>query len=116
MVWCFDDPYLIDRNFCFIIAFIAAPPVDIDGIREPVSGLSLSSLSLSATLLLFLRTLRWPVYSKRRLYISHQLFFMLLLYPLSPFAYLSPEEETLASHSLAELLSGLSLAAILSAY
>jgi photosystem II P680 reaction center D1 protein len=23
---------------CFIIAFIAAPPVDIDGIREPVSG------------------------------------------------------------------------------
>jgi len=22
----------------FIIAFIAAPPVDIDGIREPVSG------------------------------------------------------------------------------
>ncbi|KAL0386401.1 UNVERIFIED_CONTAM: Photosystem II protein D1 [Sesamum latifolium] len=37
-VWCFDDPYLIDRNFCIIIAFIAAPPVDIDGIREPVSG------------------------------------------------------------------------------
>uniref|UniRef100_A0A453JFG5 Photosystem II protein D1 n=1 Tax=Aegilops tauschii subsp. strangulata TaxID=200361 RepID=A0A453JFG5_AEGTS len=37
MVRCFDDPYLIDRNFC-IIAFIAAPPVDIDGIREPVSG------------------------------------------------------------------------------
>jgi hypothetical protein len=24
--------------FSFIIAFIAAPPVDIDGIREPVSG------------------------------------------------------------------------------
>jgi photosystem II P680 reaction center D1 protein len=24
--------------FLFIIAFIAAPPVDIDGIREPVSG------------------------------------------------------------------------------
>jgi photosystem II P680 reaction center D1 protein len=24
----------------FIIAFIAAPPVDIDGIREPVSGFS----------------------------------------------------------------------------
>ncbi|MCD9640588.1 hypothetical protein HAX54_025968 [Datura stramonium] len=38
MVWCFDDPYLIDGNFVFIIAFIAAPPVDIDGIREPVSG------------------------------------------------------------------------------
>ncbi|OMP13342.1 Photosynthetic reaction centre, L/M, partial [Corchorus olitorius] len=38
MVWCFDDPYLIDCNFVFIIAFIAAPPVDIDGIREPVSG------------------------------------------------------------------------------
>jgi photosystem II P680 reaction center D1 protein len=23
---------------CYIIAFIAAPPVDIDGIREPVAG------------------------------------------------------------------------------
>jgi photosystem II P680 reaction center D1 protein len=23
---------------CFIVAFIAAPPVDIDGIREPVAG------------------------------------------------------------------------------
>jgi photosystem II P680 reaction center D1 protein len=26
------------RASVFIIAFIAAPPVDIDGIREPVSG------------------------------------------------------------------------------
>ncbi|CAN4101517.1 unnamed protein product [Withania somnifera] len=38
MVWCFDGPYLIDDNFVFIIAFIIAPPVDINGIREPILG------------------------------------------------------------------------------
>ena len=40
MVWCFDDPYLIllTATSVFIIAFITAPPVDIDGIREPLSG------------------------------------------------------------------------------
>jgi hypothetical protein len=26
------------ESICFIIAFIAAPPVDMDGIREPVVG------------------------------------------------------------------------------
>ena len=31
-------PALFTAATCFIIAFIAAPPVDIDGIREPVSG------------------------------------------------------------------------------
>ena len=31
-------PTLLTATTCFIIAFIAAPPVDIDGIREPVSG------------------------------------------------------------------------------
>ncbi|MEN9235339.1 MAG: photosystem II q(b) protein, partial [Gloeomargarita sp. GMQP_bins_25] len=31
-------PTLLTATACFIIAFIAAPPVDIDGIREPVSG------------------------------------------------------------------------------
>ena len=31
-------PTLIAATTCFIIAFIGAPPVDIDGIREPVSG------------------------------------------------------------------------------
>ena len=31
-------PCLLTATACFIIAFIAAPPVDIDGIREPVSG------------------------------------------------------------------------------
>ena len=31
-------PALLAATTCFIIAFIAAPPVDIDGIREPVSG------------------------------------------------------------------------------
>ena len=31
-------PTLLTATSCFVIAFIAAPPVDIDGIREPVSG------------------------------------------------------------------------------
>ena len=31
-------PTLLAATTCFIIAFIAAPPVDIDGIREPVAG------------------------------------------------------------------------------
>ena len=31
-------PTLLAATVCFITAFIAAPPVDIDGIREPVSG------------------------------------------------------------------------------
>jgi photosystem II P680 reaction center D1 protein len=31
-------PTLLTAASVFIIAFIAAPPVDIDGIREPVSG------------------------------------------------------------------------------
>ena len=31
-------PTLLAATACFIVAFIAAPPVDIDGIREPVAG------------------------------------------------------------------------------
>ncbi len=31
-------PTLLAATICFITAFIAAPPVDIDGIREPVAG------------------------------------------------------------------------------
>ena len=31
-------PALLAATTCFIIAIIGAPPVDIDGIREPVSG------------------------------------------------------------------------------
>ena len=31
-------PTLLAATACFITAFIAAPPVDIDGIREPVAG------------------------------------------------------------------------------
>ncbi len=31
-------PTLLAAATCFIIAFIGAPPVDIDGIREPVAG------------------------------------------------------------------------------
>ena len=38
-------PTLLAATICFIVAFIAAPPVDIDGIREPVAG-SLMYLSL----------------------------------------------------------------------
>ena len=31
-------PTLLSAISCYIIAFVAAPPVDIDGIREPVAG------------------------------------------------------------------------------
>ncbi len=31
-------PTLLTAATCFIIAFIAAPPVDMDGIREPIAG------------------------------------------------------------------------------
>ena len=31
-------PTLLTATTAFILAFIAAPPVDIDGIREPVAG------------------------------------------------------------------------------
>ena len=31
-------PTLLAATICFVVAFIAAPPVDIDGIREPVAG------------------------------------------------------------------------------
>jgi len=31
-------PCLLAATTCFIVAFIGAPPVDIDGIREPVAG------------------------------------------------------------------------------
>jgi len=31
-------PCLLTAAICFILAFIAAPPVDIDGVREPVTG------------------------------------------------------------------------------
>ena len=34
----FNDSMLTCSCSLFIVAFIAAPPVDIDGIREPVSG------------------------------------------------------------------------------
>jgi hypothetical protein len=34
-------PTLLTATSVFIIAFIAAPPVDIDGIREPLSRLNL---------------------------------------------------------------------------
>ena len=33
---CLMIPTLLAATICFIIAFVGAPPVDIDGIREPV--------------------------------------------------------------------------------
>lgn len=39
-------PALIAATTCFIIAFIAAPPVDMDGIREPVIGALLDGNNL----------------------------------------------------------------------
>ena len=38
-------PTLLSAAICFIVAFIAAPPVDIDGIREPVAGSLLRGLA-----------------------------------------------------------------------
>jgi photosystem II P680 reaction center D1 protein len=35
---CLMVPTLVSATFAYIIGFLAAPPVDIDGIREPVSG------------------------------------------------------------------------------
>jgi photosystem II P680 reaction center D1 protein len=35
---CLMFPTLLAATCCYIIAFVAAPPVDIDGIREPVAG------------------------------------------------------------------------------
>jgi len=43
-------PTLLTATTVYIIAFVAAPPVDIDGIREPVAG----SLLYVTTLLLVL--------------------------------------------------------------
>jgi photosystem II P680 reaction center D1 protein len=31
-------PCLLAATTCFVLAFIAAPPVDLDGVREPISG------------------------------------------------------------------------------
>merc|ERR1712035_154368 len=39
---CLMFPTLLTATSVYIIAFIAAPPVDIDGIREPVAGSLLS--------------------------------------------------------------------------
>ena len=39
LVWCPHDSMSANSHAaCFVVAFIAAPPVDIDGIREPVAG------------------------------------------------------------------------------
>ena len=46
-------PTLLAATTCFIVAFIAAPPVDIDGIREP-SPAPCSTATTSSPVLLFL--------------------------------------------------------------
>ena len=38
MVWFINVSFSWCIFICFYIRFISAPPVDIDGIREPVSG------------------------------------------------------------------------------
>jgi photosystem II P680 reaction center D1 protein len=45
-------PTLFTTTSVFIIAFITAPPVDIDGIREPVSGSLLYGNNIICTYLL----------------------------------------------------------------
>ena len=50
-------PTLLAATICFIVAFIAAPPVDIDGIREPVAG-SLMYETTSSLVLLFLHPMQ----------------------------------------------------------
>jgi hypothetical protein len=45
-------PTLLTATSVFIIAFIAAPPVDIDGIREPVSGSLLYGKDFTMTAIL----------------------------------------------------------------
>jgi photosystem II P680 reaction center D1 protein len=40
-------PTLLTAISAYVIAFIAAPPVDIDGIREPVAGIWLTALGVS---------------------------------------------------------------------
>jgi photosystem II P680 reaction center D1 protein len=43
-------PTLLTAVSVYIIAFVAAPPVDIDGIREPVSGSFYSETTSSLVL------------------------------------------------------------------
>lgn len=52
-------PCLLTATSVFIIAFIAAPPVDIDGIREPVSGSLLYGNNISAPRSYFVRHEKW---------------------------------------------------------
>ena len=48
-------PTLLTATSVFIIAFIAAPPVDIDGIREPVSGSLLYGNNIISGAIILLR-------------------------------------------------------------
>ena len=43
-------PTLLAATSAYIIGFIAAPPVDIDGIREPVAGSLLYGNNISLVL------------------------------------------------------------------
>jgi group II intron reverse transcriptase/maturase len=52
-------PNLLTATSVFIIAFFAAPPVDIDGIREPVSGSLLYGNNISAPRSFAFRHEKW---------------------------------------------------------
>ena len=54
MVWRSDDPNSVAATICFIVAFIAAPPVDIDGSVNPLL-VRCSTVTTSSLVLLFLR-------------------------------------------------------------
>ena len=58
-------PCLLTAAACFIVAFIAAPPVDIDGIREPVAGSFLygnNIISVQLFLLQMLLVYTYPIW------------------------------------------------------
>jgi hypothetical protein len=57
-------PTLLTATSVFIIAFIAAPPVDIDGIREPVSGSLLTETILFPVPLFLLLQLLDCIYTQ----------------------------------------------------
>ena len=49
-------PCLLTAAACFVVAFIAAPPVDIDGIREPVAGALMYGNNIISVQLFHLQT------------------------------------------------------------
>jgi len=54
-------PVLLAAVAAFVLSFVAAPPVDIDGIREPVSGSLLRQRLPGRSFLCGWSTLRWAL-------------------------------------------------------